>query len=104
MATLDKLMTAVRAVRDGLHDRLDDNVSNRVFSGLRLRHMQAAIQARREVEDPGLPRESATYDAPITALDGAAAAVKTATSTDEPAMLAAIKAAKLALDGVAGLP
>ncbi len=103
MTTLVALMTQVRALRDELHDRLDDNVTNRVFKQLRLRHVAAVIQARREVEDPSLPSQSPKYTAPQADLTAATSAVAAAISTDEPAMLAAISLAQAALALVAAL-
>ena len=104
MANKTQLMAAVRGLRDELHDRLDDNVTDRVFKPLRLRHVAAVIQARREVEDPSLPATSAKYAPVVVALGTATAAVAAAESTDEPAMLAATAQAKAATDQVAALP
>lgn len=104
MTTLAELMTEVRALRDALHARLDDDVTDRVFRQLRLRHLTAVLQARREVEDTGLPPKSAKYAGPAEAVAAATASVGAAASTDEPAMLAAIAEAKAALDLVVALP
>lgn len=104
MATIGELMTAVRGLRNALHERLDDAVSNRVFTALRLRHSQAVVQARREVELPPMPSPRAGYDPAIVALDAATLAVTTASATDEPAMLASLLKAGAALDKVERLP
>lgn len=104
MATLEALMTAVRALRDALHERLDDRISNRVFQALTLRHAKAVGQARREVDDPTLPAESADYDPVIPALAAAATAVTAAPESDERAMLDAIVQAEAALNLVEALP
>ena len=104
MTTLADLMTEVRGLRDALHARLDDNVTDRVFRQLRLRHVAAVMQARREVEDPSLPASSAKYTTPLDDLRAASEAVAAAVSTNEPAMLAATGQAKAALDEVAALP
>ena len=104
MASLADLMTAVRAVRDALHGRFDDNVTERVHVSLRLRHTQAAIQARREATDPNLKATSVRYDPIIVDLDAATATVTTAIETDEPAMLMGCAAAGKALDKVEHLP
>lgn len=104
MATLTDLMRAVRGTRDALHARLDDNVSARVFTALRLRHTQAVIEARREVEDPTLKPELRAYDPLIAGLETASAAVKAGIATDEPAMLAATWDAGRALDRIERLP
>lgn len=104
MATIGELMTAVRGLRNALHERLDDAVSNRVFTALRLRHSQAVVQARREVEVPPMPSPRAHYDPAIVALDAATIDVAAAAAADEPAMLAAARKAGAALDKVERLP
>lgn len=75
-----------------------------MFRQLRLRHVTAVLQARREVEDPGLPPTSARYAKPAQAVAAATATLAAATSTDEAAMLVAIGDAKTALDLVVALP
>ncbi len=104
MATKSELFVAVRKLRDTLHERLDDNISDRVFSSLRLRHIEAVIQSRREVEDQTLLDPSNSYDTIIVMLNTASIAVSDATDTDENEMLAALKLARLALAEVAALP
>ena len=104
MARLGELMAGVQAVRDALHDRLDDNISDRAFNSLRVRHAQAVVQARRETADPSLKAESARYDPVITELTTAAATVASAVETEEKAMLDASFAAGKALDKVERLP
>jgi hypothetical protein len=104
MASLADLMSAVRNLRDTLHDRLDDNVTDEVFRAIRLRHAQAVIQARREAEDPSLPSASDMYDSVIAALNTARNAVSSAEDTDAKAMLDACEEARLALNMVKALP
>lgn len=103
MASLEALMESVRGLRDALHDRMDDNVSNRVFAELRLRHTQAVIQARREVEGDAMSDPSDDYDGAIDALGAATGAVEAAEATDEGEMLSALRRAGQALDRVGSL-
>lgn len=104
MDNVDALFAAVRALRDALHSRLDDNVSDRVFTTLRLRHGQAVVQARRETEVPPLPQTHSRYASTIAALDQATQAINTAVPTNDDAMLAALRNAGAALDRVDLLP
>ena len=104
MATSEALMAAVRTLRNALHERLDDPISNRAFAAIRLRHSQAVVQARREVEGPPLPSPRAAYDAVIAALDASTLDVTTADAGNENAMVAAALKAGAALDRVEKLP
>lgn len=104
MATKSELFVSVRKLRDTLYDRLDDNVTNNVFSSLKLRHITALTQARREIDETSLPDPSPLYDPVILQLDQASNAVQIATSTGQAEMLTALLRVSLALKSVKQLP
>jgi hypothetical protein len=104
MADLNALMSAVQALRDALHEHMDDNLSERVFAALRLRHTQAVIQARRETNQPPMPTSHPKYASVVSQLDSATASVKAVNNGDEAAMLDALHDAGTALDAMDKLP